>query len=435
MGPEKAIQAPRKPAARAWYQLDNAAKIYPAINNARWSSNFRMSVTLKEPVDPALLQCALDRTAARFPNFRLRLRRGLFWYYLEENKKRAKVEPDVRFPCEKLGARQGDYQLFRVRYYGARIAVEVFHAVCDGTGLLYFLKTLAAQYLMLAHPVSIPACCGVLDCGEASPPEEMEDAFKRYATYRAYKSRREAKAYHYDGTPEPINVMHIVTGRIPLENLLQKAHEYRASLTEFLVAVLIGALAECQKRSTSHVERPVKVSVPVSMRRFYPSKTLRNFSLFVNPGIEPKYGEYSFEEILDEVHHFMRSNVKEKYLNAIMCKNLSNEQNLFMRVVPLFLKDICLALAFRFYGESRFSSTLSNVGEVEVPDEMRPFIERFDFLLGRSLYHNGCVTAVSFNGTLSVTFTRGIREAEIERNFFTALVKMGIPVKVESNQA
>ena len=48
-----------------WYELDNAAKIYPAIHNSRWTSNFRMSVTLKEQIDPALLQKAQEEYAGR----------------------------------------------------------------------------------------------------------------------------------------------------------------------------------------------------------------------------------------------------------------------------------------------------------------------------------------------------------------------------------
>ena len=41
---------------------------------------------------------------------------------------------------------------------------------------------------------------------------------------------------------------------------------------------------------------------------------------------------------------------------------------------------------------------------------------------------------VSYGGTMAMTFTRKIKEAEVERLFFTKLVEMGIPVEIESNQ-
>lgn len=417
-----------------WYELDNAAKIYPAIHNSRWTSNFRMSVTLKEQIDPALLQKALDKAVGRFPNFHLRLRRGLFWYYLEQNRNRAVVQPDVANPCQRLGSRREGYQLFRVRYFGGRIAVEVSHILCDGTGLMIFLKTLAAEYLKLSHQgLEIPCREGILNCDEPSSPEEMEDAFKRYAAFRALKDRRESKAYHFTGTQIPAEELNIVTGQLSVSQLSAKAKEYKVSITEFLTAVLIYSYEECQKESSSRVELPVKVSVPVNMRKYYPSKTLRNFSLFVNPGIEPKYGEYSFEEIVEEVHHFIRTNVKEKYLNAIMCKNLSSESNLVLRLVPLFVKNISLSMAFRLFGESRFSTTFSNLGIVRVPKEMEPFVERFDFLLGRQRYNDNVATMVTFGDTADISFTRKIKETEIERRFFTFLVRQGLHVKLESN--
>lgn len=67
-----------------WMRLDNAAKIYPAAKRRNWNNFFRLSATLTEPVDAAVLRSALDVTVRRFPSIAVRLRRGVFWYYLEE---------------------------------------------------------------------------------------------------------------------------------------------------------------------------------------------------------------------------------------------------------------------------------------------------------------------------------------------------------------
>ncbi len=423
----------RKRTHKRWYTLDNAAKIYPAVQNAKWSSVFRVSVTLKEEIDPEILQEALEATIGRFTNFGLRLRAGMFWYYLEENDKRPLVQPDVANPCVRMSNSENANFMFRVRFYNCRIALEVFHVVCDGTGALIFLKTLTAQYLMRKEKISITPGDGVLDCTEKPHEEEMEDAFKRFATFKALKGRVEIRAYHRKGTVEPPHVLHILTGVIPVDKLREKSREMGVTLTEFLTAAMIYALNECQKNAPGGRSRPVKISVPVNLRQFYPSKTLRNFSLWVTPGIEPKYGTYTFEEIVSEVHHFIKMNLKEKYLNAMLCKNLASEMNPMLRATPLFLKKIALIIAYDLYGESRFSGTFSNMGVVRVPAEMEPHIERFDFILGRSKNASTDAAGVSFGGNLYLNFSSALHEHDYEREFFTLLIRQGIPVKIESN--
>ncbi len=65
-----------------WYKLDNAAKIYPAISSPSKSSVFRVAVLLKSDVDPAILQEALSVTLPRFPTLAVKMKKGLFWYFL-----------------------------------------------------------------------------------------------------------------------------------------------------------------------------------------------------------------------------------------------------------------------------------------------------------------------------------------------------------------
>lgn len=51
----------------------------------------------------------------------------------------------------------------------------------------------------------------------------------------------------------------------------------------------------------------------------------------------------------------MRLRLNEKYLNAVLSANVGNETNTAMRAVPLFLKNFAMSLAYRLYGESRYS--------------------------------------------------------------------------------
>ena len=109
------MEAP-KTVKKNWYRLDNSAKIYPAVMSRNWASMFRVSLTLKEPVDPAVLQAALEDTVRRIPTFCLSLHRGLFWYYLNASRQRPLVEPDVANPCKKMEKGENGGYCFRVRY-------------------------------------------------------------------------------------------------------------------------------------------------------------------------------------------------------------------------------------------------------------------------------------------------------------------------------
>ena len=164
-----------------WMRLDNAAKIYPAAKRRNWNNFFRLSATLTETVDVAVLRSALDVTVRRFPSIAVRLRRGVFWYYLEEIPQAPEIQPEKSCPLAHVPFGQVRRCAFRVLVYHNRVAVEFFHAVTDGTGGLIFLKTLVAEYLCQKYGITVPAEKGVLGRLEEPSPQELEDSFLRYA--------------------------------------------------------------------------------------------------------------------------------------------------------------------------------------------------------------------------------------------------------------
>lgn len=427
-----------KNAARAqdpptWCRLDNAAKIYPAIRSRKWSPVFRLSVTLREAVRPDVLQQALDTTLKRIPSFAMHMKAGLFWHYFESVAERPLVEADDADPCMRMFSGLNGNFLFRVRYYGCRIALEVFHSVSDGYGGLTFLKTLTAEYLRLCgHP--IPATHGVLDCSESPRPEEIEDNFGKYANLKVVKSWKESGAFHLTGTELPPPGISIITGQMPLAKLLAEAKKHGVTITEYLAGAYIFVLYSIQKASGRKHPLPVKVSIPVNMRRFYNSVTLRNFSSYVNAGIDPRYGEYTLDEIVKLVHHYMRYEITEKHLNARLAKNVKSERNLLVRAMPLFIKDWALHLAYMLVGERLVTSTLTNMGVVEIPEEMKPFVDYFDCMPGPARENNVTCAVMTYADTVHFSFTRTIQETYVEREFFSFLVRSGIPVKVFGNQ-
>lgn len=418
---------------KIWYRLDNAAKLYPAIKSKSWTAVYRVSIKLFETVDKDLLQKALDITTGRMGVFSCRLKAGLFWYYFEKNKKRAMIKDDAINPCIRLYTKESDGYLFRVRMHERRISLEVFHSVSDGFGGLTFLKTLVAEYLKLKGE-DIPATHGVLDCSKPQDKEETEDAFLRYYNKNAVRAWKERKAYQLSGTREKGHTLNIINGIVSVKQIKSVAKKNNVSLTEFLVAVYLFVLYGIQKRQKPRKILPITVSVPVNLRSFFETKTMRNFSSYVNPEINANWGEYTFEEILHFVHHYLNSALTKKNLNSKMSKNVKAEKSIFIRMLPLFLKNVAINFIFHLAGETRTTSTLSNIGVMEMPDEMVKHVERFDAMLGALRYNQVNVTACAYKDILNLCFTSTMKETYVEKEFFTFLVKMGIHVKLESNR-
>ena len=227
----------------------------------------------------------------------------------------------------------------------------------------------------------------------------------------------------------------MISGSIPVESVLALAKEKKVSLTEYLASVMIMAAEGIQRRShkAQYRLKPVKILIPINLRRFYPTNTMRNFSIYVTPGIDPKYGKYSFEEVLTAVHHYMRSEITEKLLGARISSNVRSEKNTALRITPLFIKNIALRLTFKLVGDRKSTTTISNLGVVSLPPQMAQYVKRMDFVLGPPAYNKVACAVLTYNGQLIVNFTRTIKECALEREFFRYLVKLGVPVKIESN--
>lgn len=417
-----------------WYKLDLSAIVYPTLQRRDFSSVYRLSVLLKEPVQPELLQKALDRTLPRFPTYKAAIRKGLFWRYLEPNNRPGPfVQPDIKNPCMPMSFKANNRYLIRVYYYQNRISLEAHHSLGDGTGGMCVLQTMTAEYLrLLGH--EIPCGGFALNLNEKPDPGELEDAYMRYANSKVRPPRPGEKTYRVRGTKEPFYTLNIIDGIMSVKQVMQAAKKYDASITEYLNAVLLYALLQKQESDFHFGLKPVKIAMPVNLRRFFPSKTLRNFITMIYPGVDPRLGDYTFEEIVSQVHHYMRYYINEKFLRGDITTNAATQKNPLIRVVPLFVKDMVVRTFYTKVQDKNSSAGLTNMGALKVPEEMKPYIERFDIYMGQPFSSRTNCAIISFEDTLTINFASSIIEADVERYFFRKLVKDGIHVKIESNR-
>ncbi len=432
--PQKQLKKPViKSKKDVWYKLDLSATVYPTLQRRDFSSVYRLSVKLKDNVDPALLQQALDLTLPRFPTYKVAIRKGLFWRYLEPNSRPGPfVQEDIKNPCMPMHFKSNNRYLIRVYYYGSRISLEAHHCLGDGTGGMCLLQTLTSVYLgLLGHKITPSGF--VLKLDEDPDPGELEDAYMRYATAKVKPPRPSEKTYR--GTKEPFYTLNIVDGVMSVSEVMKTARQYGATITEYLNAVLLYALLQKQTAEFHLKYKPVRIAMPVNLRRFFPSKTLRNFITMVYPSIDPRLGEYSFEEIVTQVHNFMRYYINEKFLCGDITTNAATKHNFLIRIVPLFLKDLVVRTFYTRVQDKNSSAGLTNMGALKVPEDMKPYIERFDIYMGQPFSSRTNCAIISFEDILTVNFASSIVESDVERYFFRKLVQDGIHVKIESNRS
>lgn len=425
----------RKNTPRIWYRLDLSAIVYPTLQRRDFSSVYRLSVLLKETIKPDILQQAVDIAMKRFPTYKSAMRKGLFWRYLEPNDRPGPfVRPDVRNFCMPMSFKSNNRYLVRVYYYDRRISLEAHHSLGDGTGGMYLLNTITATYLrLLGHEISNEYF--VMDVGETPDPREYEDAYMRYANAQVRPDRPAEKTYRVRGTREPFHTFNVIDGIMSAKETMTVAKKYNATITEYLNAVLLYSLLQKQEHDFHLKLRPVRLAMPVNLRRFFPSKTLRNFITMVYPSIDPRLGEYSFEEIITHVHNYMRYYINEKFLRGDITTNAATQRNPFIRVVPLFIKDFVVRTFYKRVQDKNSSAGLTNMGVLKVPENMKPFIERFDIYMGMPYSQRTNCAIISFEDTLTINFASCIIEADVERRFFRRLVEDGIHVTIESNRS
>lgn len=414
-----------------WLRLDNAAKIYPAVISRELTSVLRISVELTERIKARQFSDAITAIQNRFPYYKVKLKAGFFWYFLDYENLPLQVKADSDIPCRAFGK---DEIMFRVLFKGNRLSVEFSHVLTDGTGAFEFLKTLLLCYFEKCG-FEIPADVDVLKATGNVSEEEYEDAFNKFFTKKTAPGIKVTEAFHLPFPLKPKPRFSILLGIIPIREIVEKAKEHEVSITEYLIAVYLYALQEVFGNLSEKVKKlnrkKARIEVPVNLRKIFPSHTMRNFSLYVMPEIDFRLGKYSFEELVKVVYHQMRMETDKKLINKIISKNVGSERNLVIKSIPLVLKSLLLSKVYQ-HGVRKYSGVLTNMGKIDLSPELNKHIKRFIFIPpppNRDLKVN--CGMVGFNNQLVLSFGNITKSRELERTFFTFLVQQGIPVKIE----
>lgn len=418
-----------------WRRLENASKVFPALANYKDTKVFRLVCELYEDVDGQILQKALDTTIRAFPLYQSVLRRGIFWCYLEASDFQPIVEIESTYVCAPLYYRDKRNLLFRVSYYNNRINLEVFHALSDGLGALRFLENLVYNYLSRKHDeISRDSAPKLNYSGSLS--QQMDDSFGRYYSggdalqtlIDKLRAKRQAKAYHIKGTRIEENRFSVIEGGMSAKAVLDEAHKHGTTMTVFITSLFIYAIYKdmhLRKR-----KQRIVLQVPINLRQFYESETMRNFFGTMSVGYSFKDGDSGLEDIIRSVHKSFKEELNQERIAKQLNRFMSLEKSLFLRIFPLPLKDIILRIADRIMNRG-VTANISNLGKINISSEFCSYIRQFSVINSAKRPQ---ITMCTFEDRLVVSFSSPFRDTEIQRIFFNYLSKRGILIELSSNR-
>lgn len=418
-----------------WFKLDNAAKIFPAVSNKKETNTFRVQFALVEAVDPELLQLAADAIIERYPMFKVRLKVGFFWSYFDYNSSPFYVEPLPTQVCGQLSPKENNGYLFKIYYRNNLIALEVFHSLSDGSGAVTLMKSLVYEYLSLKGYKLTPDNL-ILTRDSLPTIEEYEDS---HGTYYNAKNRRhvpEKKAFGIKGTPIPDGHIGLISGTLSTKEVVDLARRNQATVTEYLAAVMMYMIFITQIKYREHLkanQKPVKLFIPVNLRKHFPSQTLRNFTNFVKTDMVMARPDISLEEIMQLVKEQFKKGMTKEELIRKMSENVAFEKNVLLRVTPYFLKRYMLKIGYQIMGLSLNTMSFTNIGRIDLPESMKPYIDNVSAAVYSGKFNTLNVAITSFEDKFKITFTRSIIETTIEREFFRFFTSMGMHLEIESN--
>ncbi len=412
-----------------WHRLDNTANLFPVITSRRFTNVYRIAASLEQQVEPELLQKALVTVLPWFPTFRVRLRRGMFWHYFEENTAQPTVYLEEDSPCRFIDPYQNNNFLFRVSYFENRVNLEVFHALTDGNPGKDFLLALLCQYLMLAHP----ALFGEEDktrkwfTGHAA---DIEDSYRQNCAPARKTSYRVGRAYKIKGERNLLGDLSVIHAHLDLETLKTFCRAKGVTISQYLTAVIGWAV--CAQRPKMHTRLPVNVFLPVDLRRMFESATALNFFSNVYISFPGEAANWDFDDVLQMVKTQFEEKISRENMLDLINYTTARSQNPFIRIIPLPIKNAVVRTIFEFSAKSNTLS-FTNLGPIALPAQFAGFVTGLTLLLSCTPKEPFKCAAISYQNDFTFNITSTLRSVALQRAVVRRFTQDGLLVEVETN--
>lgn len=414
-----------------WRRLDNSAKIFPISAGKKYSTVFRLSAILTEVIEPNALKEAVKKALKQYEFFKVRMKDGFFWNYLEYNPKEPIIEKEKEYPCTYIEPTRNNGYLFKVTYFEKKINIDIFHSLTDGNSGVTFFREIIYNYIELTHEKEFKEELRTTKKIDLS----AEDSYIKNYDKKTKNNSSSKKAYQLEGKKTKFGAISAIHEFINIEQLKNECKKKGATVTQYLTAVLIYSIYEANylKGRKNNTKKPIKVCIPVNLKKYFPSNTISNFFSYITLEANMKEEKMNdFDNILEFVKKDFKNKLTEEEIQKTMSSNVKLGINPIIKRIPLILKKPLVRLS---YIEIRkyTTTTFSNIGRIGIIGKYQKYIQSFLMLIAPEPVEKIKCSACSFENKIVFTFTSILRNCEIEKIFYKFLTSKGIDVNIESN--
>ncbi|MCL1945096.1 MAG: hypothetical protein FWF56_04750 [Firmicutes bacterium] len=411
----------------AWYKLDTVGAIYAHTARDNWNGVFRLSAVLKSKINPLFLQKALDNALKNFECINVRLRNGLFWYYLESNSSQLEIEKDCNYPCRPFDINKKPH-LLRLLYTNYRISVEFFHGLTDGGGGWIFLKFILKSYFEL---------CGFcistdIDClNDTNKCFNIGNPYIRIADYsKGFLKRNTPKAYAIQ-LPKSIGERYYLTHfEFDCKKLKAVSKHFGIGIGELLLSILALSVNMYRKSVQQFGKNKTIINVSYDLRKRFGLQSMQNFFGYALIEVDG----FDIESVLLNIKLALQR-VDNDYLIKGVNTNLASQTKLLHKIVPRVIKDKILNLAYDWYGEKLATMSFSNYGQAAVPNEFFNYVDRLESSCGVARgFRLVESSAISFGNKTVLTLCVKSESTEFEKYVGLTINSLGLSAIVNSNR-
>lgn len=411
-----------------WRRLDNSAKIFPMSAGKKYSTVFRLSVVLKEEIQPEILQKAVEKTLEEYQFFKVRMKAGFFWYYLEHNTKSPIIEEEKDYPCKYIDPKTNKGYLFKVTYFKNKINIDIFHALTDGNTGTTFFREIVYNYLELIHKDEL----NQQNRQTRKIEYDTEDSYMKNYDKKAKSNASGKIAYELKGRKIKLGAISVIHQIIDLEQLKEECKKYDATITQYLTAVLMYSIYN-ENYVKYNGKKPIKICIPVNLKKYFPSKTILNFFSYITLVGEMKKQKLdTFEKMIQFVKQEFKMRLTEEEIIKTMSANVKLGNHFLIKPVPLLLKKILVRISYILIRKYT-TITYSNIGRIGIIGDYKKYIDYFLMLIAPEPVEKIKCSSCTFENKVVFTFTSILNNNQIEKAFYQFLTERGIEVKIESN--
>ncbi len=415
-----------------FYPVDNAGQIFIPIHSPKEPTISRISVTLNESVKIEQLQKALEITIKRFPFFQVYLKKTFFRFIFEHTNDIPQIEEDTGRTNRYVNFMENNF-LFRIRALEKTVAIELSHALSDGYGTLSFLLTLIAQYFEIQGN-KIDTDELIKNVYEPIDKEEWQCGYRNTFSPKGPKQKIFPPAYIPKNKMIPVEKYYSTRIFMDLEDIRSKARKMNTTLNVYMSAIYAESLQELFfediKNGSAKSNLPIRVQIPVNLRKYYPTKTLKNFSYVYSPSFNSGEHRFSFKEIVTHISNSIRHERHSGSLENQISRNLRLEKNFFFRFTPLPLKNLLFRFFYFLFSRNLYSGILTNLGDIILPSPLEQFITGFNVLPGNSHFLGRITALYSYKGKLEMNIGSSCSDLRLENTIIKKLKELSIQYEV-----